>query len=304
MPFIEPEPKAAAKLDSEHSSPEFIRAQAARDRIIDRLAVEEADDLADKLRKCGEPIRLHCTCCGRIRDSEKRCDLKWCPVCARRRAARLSAKYRRASALMKWPMHITLTRTNVAEIDPSCILDLLKAFKQLRRRELFTKNVVGGVKSVELTNTGRGWHPHLHVLCDCRWLAIETEEPKPFYSRTIKMRRFKAASAELEREWSDCIGQLLSSVKVRRCDGATAVAEVLKYCVKGEHLADSPDPIAPAIRAISAGRLVSSFGTLYKMRKELTEPDKPSLPCADCGALGAWMPDQIVQGIIRSNRRK
>lgn len=302
MDFIEADVLTTEHLDSEHSSPAFRAAQAARTRILERLSDEGADDLHERLSKCGEPIRLHCTCCGRIRESEKRCDLKWCPVCSRRRAARLSAKYRRASGLMQWPMHVTLTRSNLATISAEAIHDLKRGFKQLRRRDIFKKNVLGGVSSVELTNTGRGWHPHLHVLADCEWLAIETPRPKHFHSRGTKKRLFQAASAELEREWSDCIGQLMSSLKVRRCDGATAVAEVLKYCVKGDHLADSPDDIAPAIRAISAGRLVAAFGTLYHMRKELREPTKPSLACGDCGAMGAWMPEETVAKIIRQRR--
>lgn len=278
-------------------------AQKLRERILKRLDDEEAEDLVEKLSRCGQPLRLHCTSCGRIHESETRCSLKWCPVCARKRAARLSGKYRKASALMTWPMHITLTRANTATISKEQIDELKKAFTKLRERAIWRDNVVGGIKALEMTNTGKGWHPHLHILADCKWLSKQVPEPQGWHSRARKKELFQQASEELQREWSNCIGQLASSIKVRRCDGATAVTEVLKYTMKGGDLADSPDEIAPAIRAISMGRVVSAFGSLYNMRAELKEEEKPSMPCPCCGAAKAWMPEDQVKAIMGASRR-
>lgn len=285
------------------TSEEFNLARSDREKLKARLDDEGADDLLEKLEKCGRSMNLHCTNCGRIHPTETRCNLKWCPVCARKRATRLSLKYKKASALMAWPMHITLTRTNLSTISAEQIGALKKGFKDLRRQSAWTTNVLGGVKAVELTNTGKGWHPHLHVLCDCRWLSNQVREPMKWDSRTTKARLCREASEELQQAWSRCIGQLMSSIKVRRCDGATAVSEVLKYAVKPGDLVTSPDPIAEAIRAISAGRLVSAFGTLYNMRKELKEEEKPSMPCPSCGVAKAWMPEDQVSAIMGASRR-
>ena len=304
-PFNHPEPKRfelASPINdgteyetTEETSEQFQQAQRLRGQLLARLADEGEDALADRLAKCGEPFALHCSNCARIHAGEKKCNLKWCPVCARRRAAKLSMKYRRAAALMQWPMHVTLTISNTATISPAHLVRLKKALKKLRRRDIFANNVAGGISAIELTNTGRGWHLHLHLLLDCEWLAIETPRPKKYHSRAHKKNLFQRASAELEREWSGLVDQLLSSIAVRRCSGATAVQEVLKYAVKAGDLIDSPDPIGDAIRTIDRARLVAPFGTLYKMRDELKEPARPSFPCPACGELKAWVPDELVK---------
>jgi hypothetical protein len=201
-------------------------------------------------------------------------------------------------------MHITLTRENLDTISANDIAALRASMKQLRRRDIWRKNVVGGITSIELTNTGKGWHPHIHVLADCEWLAIDTPSPKKWHSRAQKKQLYKRANTELHDVWCECIGQVMASINVRRCDGATAVREVLKYAVKGSDLADSEDAIGPAIRAVSAGRLCTPFGSLYGKRLVTAAESKPPLPCPKCNAKGSWMPEFVVDGIFRSNRRQ
>jgi hypothetical protein len=297
-----PEETGERSTDAIYSR-QFLMARKYRARILQRLEEEEEDDLANKLRKCGDEVRIHCTGCGHVHTAERRCSLKWCPVCQRKRATQRALRYERAATEMQWPMHVTLTRANVDAIGAGDIAALRAAFKQLRRREIWRKNVVGGITSIELTNTGKGWHPHVHVLADCEWLAIDTPSPKKWHSRAHKKQLYKRAQQELHAEWCSCIGQMLSSIAVRRCDGVTAVREVLKYAVKGSDLADSPDAIGPAIRAISAGRLCTPFGSLYGKRLVSAAEKKPPLPCPKCTAVGAWMPEFVVDGIFRASRR-
>jgi hypothetical protein len=183
-------------------------------------------------------------------------------------------------------MHVTLTIANTATISAADVHRLKRAFKALRRQVIWSKNVRGGIVSIELTNTGKGWHPHLHALIDCEWLATNTPKPQRWQSRERKKQLCKLASIELERAWSSCVDQLLSSIKVRRCDGAVAVREVLKYAVTGSDLADSPDAIGPAIRAISAGRLCTPFGSLYRLN--LKDAPRAPFTCVECGE-SAWV---------------
>lgn len=286
----------------EKRSAAFLRARELRRDLLIRLEAEEEDELADRLRKCGNPIVFVCTSCSALHRAEQACHLKWCPVCARSRSAQRVAKYEAAAAHMQWPMHITLTRTNLATISQADVFALKRAFKKLRRQHIWKKNVVGGIVSIELTNKGKGWHPHMHVLADCKWLAIDTPEPKRWHSRARKAELCQMASEELMHAWSACIDQLLSSIKVRRCDGTTAVREVLKYSVKPSDLVDSVDPIGPAIRAISGGRLCTPFGTLYNLRKELRANKKP-FACPSCSKVGTMMPEDVVDRIVRGVRR-
>jgi len=276
------------------------QARRFRAKVLSRLELEEEDELAEKLRKCGELTVIICTGCGGKHEAEKRCSLKWCPVCQRKRATQRSLRYEKAAAAMKWPMHITLTRANLATISQADVHALKKAFKALRRQVLWKTNVLGGIVSVELTNTGKGWHPHMHILADCEWLAVETPKPQRWHSRERKKQLCKSASQELERAWSTCIDQLVSSIKVRRCDGITAVREVLKYAVKGSDLADSPEAIGPAIRAISAGRLCTPFGSLYGL--DLKDAKKPPLKC-QCGE-ASWMLESVVEHLRTTRPRK
>jgi hypothetical protein len=196
-------------------------------------------------------------------------------------------------------MFLTLTRANLGELTAYDIRDLRRRFGKFRRQVFWAKNVVGGVACIEITNTGRGWHPHLHCLLDCRWLAIDTPEPKPYYSRAIKAGRFKRAAAELERNWSACLGQLVSSVKVKRTTGADIIQEVCKYAVKGSDLVDSPDKIGPAIWAMKSTRLVTSFGSFYGKQLVTAEEKKPPLPCPACNQKNVWVTDAEVQAFKR-----
>lgn len=291
------------QASQDRRSPAFIQAREFRRDLLIKLDAEGESELHTRLSKCGNPITFVCTACQALHRGEQACHLKWCPVCARSRAAQRVAKYEAAAALMKWPMHVTLTRRNLSTIDVADVVELKKSFKRLRRQKIWKANVVGGIVSIELTNTGRGWHPHLHVLADCEWLAVETPKPTRWHSRARKKQLCQMASEELMLAWSACIDQLLSSIKVRRCDGATAVREVLKYAVKGSDLVQSEEKIGPAIRAISGGRLCTPFGTLYNLRKELRPAKRPAWPCPTCNAVHTMIPESVEEKIRTACRR-
>lgn len=282
-------------------SPGFEAARVLRKKVLQRLLDENEDELAASLARCGETFLLHCSSCGFQHVAEKRCSQKWCPVCVRKIATQRSLKYERAAALCQWPMFLTLTRANLGNLSATDIRDLRKRFGRFRRQVFWKKNVTGGVACIEVTNTGRGWHPHLHCLLDCRWLGIETPEPKSYHSRTKKKQLFQRAAAELERNWSDCLGQLVSSVKVKRTSGADIIKEVCKYAVKGSDLVESPDPIGPAIWAMKSTRLVTSFGSFFGKNLVTAEEKKPPLPCPACNAKDAWVTDAEVQAHMRGS---
>lgn len=273
-----------------------------RGKILERLAEEGEDELHAALAKCGEEFLLHCSACGHQHVAEKRCSQKWCPVCVRKIATQRSLKYERAAAECKWPLFLTLTRANISDLSAQDIRDLRRCFGKFRRQKFWAANVVGGVACIEITNTGKGWHPHLHCLLDCEWLAIETPKPRAYHSRAHKKKLFQRAAAELERNWSKCLGQLMSSVKVKRTSGSDIVQEVCKYAVKGSDLVESPDPIGPAIHAMRSTRLVTSFGSFYGKRLVTAAEKKPAMPCPHCKQKNTWVTDIEVQGHIRNAR--
>lgn len=199
---------------------------------------------------------------------------------------------------MRWPLHVTLTVLNVGTIDAHDIRKLKKAFQRLRRTRLWSSCVKGGVVAIELTNTGKGWHPHLHCLCDCEWLSLNVRKPARADSRERKKKKCQAASQELHDAWCKIIGQMMASIAVRRCSGQEAVREVLKYAVKPGDLIDSQDPIGPAIRAISGGRLTTPFGSLFALKDALKDDPRPPFKCPGCGEVGTMLPEAMAERVL------
>lgn len=296
-----PEPPVARNDHPERLewSAQYESAKACRARILTRLQDEDQHELAASLAKCGEQLLLHCSHCGHQHVSERRCGQKWCPVCVRKIAALRSLKYERAAATCQWPLFLTLTRTNIGDLSPTNIRELRRAFGRFRRQLFWSKNVTGGVACIEITNIGRGWHPHLHCLLDCRWLSIDTPEPKACYSRAMKKNLCQRAAEELQQNWSKQIGQLMSNVHIKRTTGAEIVKEVCKYAVKGSDLVDSPDPIGPAIWAMKSTRLVTTFGSFYGKRLVTAEEKKRVIPCPSCQHKGTWVTDEQLQFLKR-----
>jgi len=134
---------------------------------------------------------------------------------------------------------------------------------------------------MEVTNTGNGWHPHVHALIDCEWLAVKTPKPRPRESATSIAAKCKAAAAEFCTVWAKCLRTPVNpSIKVKRCD-YDAAKEVLKYAVKPADLINCPDPIGHVIRMMDATRLITTFGTLFGLK--VPDDDEPTkLPCT-CG---------------------
>lgn len=275
-----------------------------REELRSRLEDEGEDGLAEMLAGCGRPMELTCTCCGEVHEIKVSCRKRWCPVCAWRISAARVARYSAAVQSMQWPLFVTLTRPNVKVIDLDVIRDMRRAFRRLRQRAAWARNVRGGVASLEITNTGRGWHPHIHAVIDCRWLALKTPAPRPIDSPRAIQRKCKQAATEVGTLWAQCMRLPRASVKVKRAYGSGSTAdptgrsgsiatEVLKYSVKATDLIESPDPIGPVLRVIGAARLVTSWGSCYGSRLVVDEPDRVPTACT-CGASGTMMPSEYV----------
>jgi len=244
---------------------------AARRKLFLLLdSLPEADDLARRLAKCGKVVKLRCVCCGELRECESRCDLKWCPVCQRARAAMTTDRFKRVMTEcgVAWPLFVTFTVQHDEDDDWTLIREIRRAHTKLRRHRWFKACVRGGVCAFEAQNEEGGLHPHVHCLFDCRWLAISVKEPRFVNAESFK-RAARRACSEVGEAWSDCVGRK-GSVKVRRVwkkdggDIGAAVAEVIKYSVAGAALAEMGGAAAVAlIRVLDRTRNVVGFGTFF-----------------------------------------
>lgn len=275
-----------------------------RERLKTRLEVEGAWDLVKYLDKCGNDLSLTCVNCGHKRVAETRCKKRWCPSCAYFIAAERVDKYRAAAELFQWPLFVTLTMQNT--IDAEGLVKLKAAWGKMRRRKLIREKVASGIIGYEVTNKGKGWHPHLHALLDCRWLSLHVPEPTRRDTGEEKKRKCQAAADELSRLWADVLGQPTASVHVRRGD-ANALVEVLKYSCKGSELIECSDKASDLIYVMQGMRLITTFGEIRRFMADTDEveddseisetdqakPDK-GCQCPACKARGTTIPTDYL----------
>ena len=118
--------------------------------------------------------------------------------------------------------------------------------RALRRRK-FAKNWRGGFGTIEVTNEGRGWHLHAHLLIDADWID----------------------GGQLARSWNAATAGAGYIVKVRDARPRDYLREVAKYVVKGNALAVwSGSQIFEFITAFSRERTFFVFGSLYGKRTQ------------------------------------
>lgn len=280
-------------------------AKSLRQKLLARLQ-DEGSDHADRLAKCGQDLRLVCTCCGNVRTAQTRCDLKWCPTCARALVVRTVQRYETALEEMEWPSFVTWTTTGFLG-SAECLREVRRAHTKMRRLRWFKARVKGGIAGFEMTKTRKTWHPHCHGLIDCKWFAPTVAPPRIGMTREQIKRQCRLACEEAAEQWSLCLGGRKSSIKVRRVyakddgDIRPALAEVLKYSVQAETLLEIKGEIGPLIDVLDRTRLVVSWGSCYGLGKEREK--HAAAPCDQCEARDSWVPEFLVENDVRQHRR-
>lgn len=239
--------------------PELFAAPAAEE-VKAALAAKlrrEVPQVAAKLKRCGE-ITGHIVCaeCGQGHAARYTCNLRWCPDCARRIAAR------RAQTVTQWALaqphvqHVVLTARNRTRLSGDWVRALGRNFAKLRRQRPF--NWPGGCRSTEVTNESRGWHVHLHALVAARWID----------------------NPALAKAWARLVDQEFAIVFAKRASLDGYLAEVSKYAVKPQQAMTWPEPEAcEFVRALQGVRLFATWGSFRRTKPE-------PRPC-ECGAV-AW----------------
>lgn len=251
--------------------------------ILQRLVEEREPELARKLAKCVTPLDVVCRCCGEVTTINAGCKKRWCPLCAPRISAARLDRAEHLAQRMKWPLYVCCTIRNVPDSEAeTCIQKIKDMAKRFRRGEWWRQTQRGGVWTIEVTNIGNGWHPHINYLVDSRWLAIDAPEPRHGDDTETLSRKCKAAQAELCDQWSWFVGDDVT-VWVERAHGRAA-HEVMKYSVKSADLVKCPSRIGPIIRAIDGGRLMQRFGESYGIKWPAKE--KFESTCESCGLKG------------------
>lgn len=219
--------------------------------IVAKLDSIDRGDLVGKARECHmeETVRS-CTSCRKKSRFWNRCDLKWCPICAPRLSRERKESVEWWAKLLQQPKHVVLTARNREVVHKDYFKFIKAAFGKLRRTHVWSL-VKGGFYQAETTwSKTDGFHVHLHVLVDARWVDARL----------------------LAQTWGRLVGQDFAVVMVKDCRGKGYIQEVTKYLVKGSDMASWPaETIAGFIEATTGVKTFGVFGSLFGKRTEWRE---------------------------------
>jgi len=241
-----------------------------KDEIVAALMPTELRPLAESLADCGERLRIfECVNCGKTRTAHHHCDLHFCPRCQRKLAARRADSIRWWAGKVRRPLHVVLTARNQQDITRGYIRDLKAKLARLRRWKL-CRSWAGGLWSLEVTNEGRGWHIHFHLLVDAAYTDAR----------------------QLAIAWGKLVSQDFAVVKVKRVEGHEYVREVTKYTVKGNDLAKwKAKDIVAYVRATHGERMFGTWGNLRSRNaewKRWVQQSRPEPEACECGCV-TWI---------------
>ena len=229
--------------------------------------------------RCGNFDQIRkCKSCGSVETFRYRCSIKWCPRCNWRISETRKKLLELWSKKITQPKHVVLTQQNFKILTRRRILEFRRDLARLRRTHFWDK-VSGGCATIEITNEGRGWHLHAHMLLNVRWLD----------------------AGELSRIWGKIVGQKFAIVKVMDVREKDYLREVCKYVVDGSELAKWPrEQILEFVQAIRGRRFFFTFGELRELapqiRRELEAGKSPPAVC-DCGCENFIFTDELSEEV-------
>lgn len=114
---------------------------------------------------------LYCTKCGERFLHPIRCNTRTCPKCAKIRAKRYYEVIYEVVKNWQWCVHIVLTYERVQDIGEG-VRAVKQAFSKLKRYVGWKRVVNSAIGFIETKPKPDGWHVHIHVLAECRWLEV------------------------------------------------------------------------------------------------------------------------------------
>lgn len=228
-------------------------------RARNRAAIAKGFDSASRLRRfdyCGADawIMRAADNPNRLTVRADHCHDRFCTPCMTARGHIVAKNLK--SRMIRPPYRlITLTVRGAGETLVDRLKHLYKSFGRLRRTRLWRDHVAGGVMVCEVTWSppSRSWHPHLHLICEGRYILKST----------------------LSQAWYQATGDSMI-VDLRLIRGGDACARyVAKYVSKplSQSYARDPDLLAEAVEALSHRRLCTTFGTWRGVPLYDTESD-------------------------------
>lgn len=183
-----------------------------------------------------------------------------CPVCAIRRGGKLLRRYVERAKFIARTHDLYLVTLTVKNGDDLAerYTHLKHSLKRLRIRArdgygAFSR-AAGALWSTEFTNTGKGWHPHVHMV----W-AVPRGQSFGSLSDAVAWGEGSQLAADWKAITSDSHIVHVAPIKADEDDAlVNAFCEVLKYALKFSTL--SLEDNLHAYRTLKGQRLISSCG--------------------------------------------
>ena len=170
-----------------------------------------------------------------------RCGSRLCPFCSRARHRHVSGQVEHAVNHMKHPRHVVLTLKSTPDALTLQLQHLTESFARLRRLPFWTRNVLHGIYTIEITlNSSTGlWHPHLHIIYDGSFIPV----------------------AQLKARWHEVTGNSDVVWIEQVGDRAKAIADISKYVGKPQASKHWPAPkLLEYATAIHGKRMIQCIG--------------------------------------------
>jgi len=190
---------------------------------------------------------------------------------------------------------------NVDDLSSDAVRELRRAFGRWRRMKC-NAQITGGIASIEVTNIGNGWHPHLHMVIDCEWLGPMRLRPMKWEPAADKRECYRLAKMALENSWAKALRQDQAVVHAKRCERQGIEREVIKYAVKGSDLVQSEEPVGALIDCLKRTRLVTTFGTAHGFKFEKREWERAMCECGGCLDGAPWLPQEVYLAQFGADR--
>lgn len=195
-----------------------------------------------------------CGHCGNVIQIPVYCGNRFCTICNKQRQRRVQyklsefVKRRQPRSGYSFKM-LTLSIENRNDLK-SQVVSLLSSFRRLRQRAFWRRYVDGGATVVEVKHAADGWHAHLHIVLEAKYIPWE----------------------RLRVHWEAISGG--TGCHIKRIPPSAIIRYVTKYVTKSELPLDRQLSASEALRGT---RLFQPFGAWHKPMLDI------KVPAAFCG---------------------
>lgn len=235
------------------------------------------EKLVERVRTCGDYLRFI-----QLPDDSLKlyqayfCKNKLCPMCAWRRSMKYAGQLSRIIdvAIERYPkgrfLFLTLTVKNVEGKDlDKTLRELTKGFNRLFKYKKVAKNMIGGVRSVEVTvkEEDGTFHPHIHCL-----LFVNSSYFKNSDNYISQKQWSELWQKAMKLDYNPIVD--VRAVKDTGKGIRGAVLETAKYPVKPTDIEiDNAEMIDDLYSGLHKKRQIGFFGVFKEIRKELAQDD-------------------------------